>query len=368
MTSEKENEAATSDDPQEEKKEIPLFREEVLQQRKGSHFGKNIIITPISFSIWTLGAFLVALTLGFFIYFGEYSKHQEVSGILIPNKGMAHVYAKTPGIVANRYVEQGDKIVQGQLLYLISTEQETLSGQGAVAQQVELLEKQLALQKNKVAMSGKNIERYKTLLDQKVISEAEYQRLYQEHLDVEFALHRTEQDLVNAKGAGDYAIRASADGMVSTLVARTGDRVVADKLLASIIPSGAELQAMLFVHTNAIGFVKVGQKVLLKYDAYPYQSFGLYDGSVDSIDKSILFPKDVDLLITSVDQKNPYASNDPFYRVIVNLKQQTVNVYGKPYPLTPGMTLKGDMLGDKRRIWQLILEPIYSLRGSLISQ
>jgi membrane fusion protein len=215
-------------------------------------------------------------------------------------------------------------------------------------------------------MSQKNIGRYKILLDERVISEADYQKFYQEHLDIEFVLHKTEQELINAKGAGDYAIRSPADGVVSTLIAMVGDRVVLEKPMAAIIPSGAELQGMLFVHTNAIGFVKVGQKVLLKYDAYPYQNFGLYESTVDRIDKSILYPKDFDSPV-SVDPKNTYASNEPFYRVLVNLKQQTVTVYGKPYPLAPGMTLKADMLGDRRNIWQWIMDPIYSLRGSLTS-
>jgi membrane fusion protein len=45
------------------------------------------------------------------------------------------------------------------------------------------------------------------------------------------------------------------------------------------------------------------------------------------------------------------------------LAEQTVNVYGKHHPLTAGMMFDGVILGEKRRIWQWIMEPIFSLRG-----
>jgi membrane fusion protein len=353
------------------KKDIPLFRQEALQHKKGSYLGKAIIASPISFSLWAWGIFIIAVALGLFLYFGKYAKRQEVIGMLVPNKGLIHVYANAQGIVVNRYVQQGDKVTKGQLLYLISTERHTLSDQGAYAQQAELLEKQIALLKNRLALYEKNLSRYKQLLAERFVSEEEYQKYYDNYLSVEVSLRETEQKLVQAKGGGDYALRASDDGVISTLVAMVGDRVTENKPLVTIVPRGAVLQGVLFVRSDAIGFVKIGQKVLLKYDAYPYQNFGLYESTIESIDKSILFPKDIELQLNI----NPYVSssaaaygsNEPFYRVIVALKQQTVMVYGKPYPLTPGMTLRGSMIGDERHIWQWVLYPIYSLRGSLIA-
>jgi len=363
------NKKPQDNNAEEQKKDIPLFREEALQHKKGSYLGKTIIISPISFSLWAFGIFIIAIALGLFLYFGKYARHQEVIGMLVPNKGLIHVHANSPGIVVNKFVQQGDKVAKGQLLYLISTEHHTLSEQGAVAQQVGLLEKQITAQKSRLTIFEKNLARYKQLLDQRVVSETQYQEAYDKYLHTELELHDTEKRLIEAKEAGDYALRAPDDGVVSTLVAMVGDRVTHEKPLATIVPNGAILQGMLFVRSKAIGFVKIGQKVLLKYDAYPYQNFGLYESTVSSIDRSILTHKDIDLqLDINTDDKVAYSSNEPFYRVIVDLKQQTVTAYGKPQPLTPGMTLRGSMLGDERRIWQWIMEPIYSLRGSLTSQ
>ncbi len=355
----------------EEPQNIPLFRKEAMLHKKGSYLGKTTIISPISFSIWAFGMFAVAIALVLFLFFGKYAKRQEVIGMLIPNKGLINIYANAHGIVAKRFVQQGDKVVKGQLLYLISTEHHTLSEQGAFAQQIESLEKQITLLKDRVALYEKNLPGYKKLLAQKFISDVEYQRQYDAYLSSGVALREAEQKLIQTKGSGDYAIRAPDDGVISTLVTMVGEHVTEHKLLGTIIPEGAVLQGVLFVRSNAIGQVKVGQKVLLKYDAFPYQNFGLYSSTIESIDKSILTNKDIELQINinpNVSAKDAiYGPNEPFYRVIVNLKQQVVMVYGKPYPLAPGMTIRGSMIGDERSIWQWILDPIYSLRGSLVT-
>ena len=37
--------------------------------------------------------------------------------------------------------------------------------------------------------------------------------------------------------------------------------------------------------------------------------------------------------------------------------------YGKAAPLQPGMTLKADIQIETRRLWQWVMDPLYSLRG-----
>jgi membrane fusion protein len=102
-----------------------------------------------------------------------------------------------------------------------------------------------------------------------------------------------------------------------------------------------------------------GQKVLLKYEAFPYQQFGIYESTIDRVDKSVLMPQDVKSI--------PIRIEEPFYRVVVSLQKQTVMVYGKSQQLTAGMLFKAIILGDKRSIWRWVMEPIYSLKGTLQS-
>jgi len=335
-----------------------LFRKEVLQSNQVSYLGKTLIVTPISFSIWSFGIFLVAITIGLFLYFGEYSKKQIVPGVLIPDKGLINIYAKSHGIVINKFVQQGQEVAKGQLLYLISAEQEALSQQGVSAQQLSLLEKQIAIQKQKISALEKNTNNYKALLNKHFISIPEYQKHEDEYLTAKLTLYNYEKELRQIKEDIHYAIKAPIDGTISMLVAMVGDHVTGDTLIASIIPKDSTLEARLLVPTSKAGFIKVGQKVLLKYHAYPYQRYGLYEGVINSIDRSVINPQDLNTLHI------PIAMEEAFYRVTAKLRTQAVTIYGKPYPLTAGMLFDAVIIGEKRKIWQWIIDTSFNVKGS----
>jgi membrane fusion protein len=121
------------------------------------------------------------------------------------------------------------------------------------------------------------------------------------------------------------------------------------------MPQGSSLEAQLFVPSNAIGFVHVGTPVVLHYQAFPYQKFGLQHGVVVSVSRSALTP--VEIATTLGRQAPP----EPLYRVEVGLQSQNVQAYGKPETLKPGMLLDADLLLDKRHIFEWIFEPLFGM-------
>jgi membrane fusion protein len=56
---------------------------------------------------------------------------------------------------------------------------------------------------------------------------------------------------------------------------------------------------------------------------------------------------------------------EPYYRVLVALDEQSIIAYGKQEPLRPGMRLDADILGERRKLYEWVLEPLYSLRGKM---
>ena len=337
--------------------ETSLFRKEVLEHKKVSYLGKVIIIMPISFFFWSLGIFAIAVVLGLFLYFAQYTKKHEVVGILVPDSGLIHVYAKKPGVVVKKFVDQNDNVKKGQILYLISTEQNNLSRNGIFTQQIKSLDHQIKIQKNRLVILKKKLRIYENLLKENLTTEIEYQKYYDNYLITKIGLEDLKKSLSQVKGESDYVIQASQDGNISVLIPKIGDRVTMDKLVASIIPVNSKLQGELFIPSQTIGFIEREQKVLLKYRAYPYQNFGLYESSIASIDQSILSPQDLDL---------PILLNEPFYRARVNLKHQSITAYGKVYPLVAGMLVDATILVEKRSLWEWIINPLYSFKESLV--
>jgi len=49
--------------------------------------------------------------------------------------------------------------------------------------------------------------------------------------------------------------------------------------------------------------------------------------------------------------------------VLVSLNEQTVLAYGQPEALRPGMRLEADVMGERRRLYEWVLEPLYSVVG-----
>lgn len=158
------------------------------------------------------------------------------------------------------------------------------------------------------------------------------------------------QEGIELESRAGQVMRAPSGGFVGTLLVHAGQAVQAGQPLMSLLPLEGRLEAHLAVPSRAMGFLKSGDRVLLRYPAYPYQKFGHHGGRV--------------LRISGVAMAPPGAGDaEPVYRVVVALDRQTVPAYGRFEPLRPGAELEADVLGQRRRLWQWVLEPIYSVAG-----
>lgn len=168
-----------------------------------------------------------------------------------------------------------------------------------------------------------------------------------------------EQERLEVEANGALVVTAPVAGIVATQTVKVGQAVQAGQALLSLLPADSQLEAELLVPSRAIGFVEPGNKVQLRYQAYPYQKFGHHEGRVERISRSALSSGELGALIGDASQ------GEPFYRVTVALSRQDVLAYGKPELLKPGMLLDADIFGEKRRLIEWIFEPLYSIRGKV---
>ena len=59
------------------------------------------------------------------------------------------------------------------------------------------------------------------------------------------------------------------------------------------------------------------------------------------------------------------GGGESLYRIRVALARQQISAYGKAQSLQAGMLLEADVLQEKRRLYEWVLEPLYSLTGKL---
>jgi membrane fusion protein len=166
-------------------------------------------------------------------------------------------------------------------------------------------------------------------------------------------LSSIEQHIAEADGRRAYVIKAPTSGRVSTLQATVGQIADPRHMQLEIIPLNSALQAELFFPTRAFGFVRLGQQVRILYDAFPYQKFGAYRGSVTQVSHTIL---------TGNETTGPITLKEPAYRVTVALERPDVDANGRTMPLQPGMLLKADVVLEQRSLMKWLFGPVLSAR------
>lgn len=172
------------------------------------------------------------------------------------------------------------------------------------------------------------------------------------------------EQLAQAEARRAIVIPAPADGVVAAVMAHSGQLVAAGTPLVSILPSGEKMEVQLLADSKAIGFIREGAPVLLRYTAFPYQKFGQYSGSVTKVSRVTLRQGEANADAMAAQIKQSQAQ----YRITVQPDSSNVIAYGKPEQLRAGMSVEADLLLDTRPLYQWLLEPLYSLRGRSTDQ
>lgn len=173
-------------------------------------------------------------------------------------------------------------------------------------------------------------------------------------LEAQLALIAREQ--VERRAQAEALVVAPATGIVAAWFVDGGQLVGGGASLATLLPEGSPLEAHLYAPSRAVGFIRPGQEVLLRYPAFPYQKFGTHRARVLSVSRSAAAAAEMGFV-------PPDGTREPVYRVKVALASQSVPVYGRREPLQAGMRVHADILLDRRRAIEWVFEPLISLAG-----
>jgi membrane fusion protein len=166
-----------------------------------------------------------------------------------------------------------------------------------------------------------------------------------------------EQQLAENDARRRVVVRAPQDGTVTAITAEPGQSASLHQALASLLPAGSELEAELYAPSRSAGFLEPGMPVFLRYEAYPYQKFGQARGRVREVSATAM--RVDELAMTGALPRE----SEPLYRVRVSLEKQSIAAYGEERPLAPGATLDATVLLERRRLYEWVLEPLYTLSG-----
>jgi membrane fusion protein len=71
-------------------------------------------------------------------------------------------------------------------------------------------------------------------------------------------------------------------------------------------------------------------------------------------------------LLRPAEVVGPVVSTEASYRVTVNLDQQSLPAFGHDFPLDADMTLKANIVFDRRSLLDWVLDPLRSMHGGSV--
>lgn len=164
-----------------------------------------------------------------------------------------------------------------------------------------------------------------------------------------------EQEVSTNKHKLNQQILAPHDGVLVELGVGEGHQTDANKKIAAIAPQNTLLVAELFIPADAIGFVKIGDQLTLRFRAYPYQKYGYKTGEIKHVAAAAILASD----ISNLGETLPYF-NQPVYRVLATVSGELKFSGGNTGNFQVGMIVDADIVTDQRRLYRWMLDPIIS--------
>nr|WP_274601396.1 HlyD family efflux transporter periplasmic adaptor subunit [Vibrio sp. S17_S38] len=191
------------------------------------------------------------------------------------------------------------------------------------------------------------------------------------HLELEIALQEIDRQLQQIAQSKieyfyqtDTQIVSPIDGVVASTFVKEGHSVNKGQPLLVVIPEGSEPMVVeLYAPSRSIGFIQEGQDVRLRFDAFSYEKFGVQQGVIESISKSAVSAEMLPNSLLIQSQLSRTHTGMGLYQIRVKLDKPTITVYGKEQMFIPGMTLTADIELDTRKIYEWLLEPLYTIKG-----
>lgn len=250
-----------------------------------------------------------------------------------------------------------------------------------------MLEQRLKISEERVQLLSNTIARSEVLLQKNHISLAHHENLLEEQLErkdrhglaylelvqqrlrieelmsaVEFMKLERQMDIARLQDQSlmlemeidrsriDWhrSITSPVAGYVSNLQIVEGSTVEQSKPILSILPNKDISAVSLIVPARSAGFIRTGQLLNIRIDAFPYEKYGFYEGKVEQVSENIYLPDEFIGI--------PISIGEPFY--LINAIMLPSEGLIADMQLKTGMTLEADIKIESKTVFEWIISPL----------
>lgn len=207
-----------------------------------------------------------------------------------------------------------------------------------------------ALQSNLAALNSA-VEQSRQKLAQ--IKSGYESQLLSERVELQNQLKRAEAELDKQDyKSGLLELRATEAGTVKDLVTyKPGTVVQPGAALLNLVPKDDPLLADVAVRNEDVGFIAPGQTVKVKLQAFPFQKYGMVEGTVEVVSPDS-FANDPQRAVAN-------GQNPQSYRATVRLASQELHSpTGEMLRLAPGMAVQAEIHQGRRSVLEYLISPV----------
>lgn len=170
--------------------------------------------------------------------------------------------------------------------------------------------------------------------------------------------------LVESNANGNLIIKATTNEKIESLAVTKGQMVENGSSLAQIKPTGdIEYYLILWLPNNTIPYVKPGDTINIRYDAFPADKFGQFPGKVISISS---VPASRQEMAEYTNVNNGTSQQElALYKAIIKIKDKTFNYNGKTLTLSNGLKAQAVVFLEERPLYMWMFTPFYKMTQSV---
>jgi hemolysin D len=156
-------------------------------------------------------------------------------------------------------------------------------------------------------------------------------------------------------------LRAPVTGRVQQLEVNTlGQVVQTGQQLMVVVPDGTRLEIEAMLLNRDKGFVREGQEVRIKLEAFPFTKYGTVSGEVLSVSNDAV-PANAQGAWSRASEATRETAGPLVFPVRITLEQTSIKVDGDDVALTPGMSVTAEVKTGDRRVLEFLLDPLIEM-------
>ncbi|MCC5651689.1 HlyD family secretion protein [Nostoc sp. XA013] len=265
------------------------------------------------------------------------------------------------GVISQDRFSEVKQLEKENYQLLVKAQTEISQAQSSLQEQQNIYQKTLLQAQSEIQQASLRLQQeqrnYQSLIHTGKLAELQIQEQLKElqtqinSLKSEIA--QTRSQILSIKiELRQRVVRSPIDGVIFELpTTKAGAVVQIGQRIAQIAPEHAGLVLKANMPNTESGFMKVGMPVKIKFDAYPFQEYGIVEGKVNWISPD------------SKSRETPQG-NIETYELEITLKQPYIKNGDKHIPLTAGQTATAEVIVRQRRMIDYMLDPFKKLQKS----